>query len=38
MLKDDPKTFNLPTLLNFDMIEKIDAGFGNSDPKLIKFD
>ena len=38
MLKVDPKTANLETLQNFDMIEKMDAGFGISDPKLIKFD
>ena len=38
MLKVDSKTANLPTLQNFDVIEKMDAGFVISDPKLIKFD
>ena len=38
MLKVDPKTANLATLLNFDVIEKMDAGFGISDQKLMKFD
>ena len=36
MLKVDPKTANLATLRNFDVIEKMDGGFGISDPKLIK--
>ena len=35
MVKVDPKTSNLATLQNFDVIEKMDAGFGISDPKLI---
>ena len=35
MLKADPKTSNLATLQNFDMIEKMDTGFGISNPKLI---
>ena len=39
MLKVNPKTANLVTLQNFDVIEKkMDAGFGISDPKLIKYD
>ena len=36
-LKVDPKTADLETLQNFDVIEKVDAVFGISDPKLIKF-
>ena len=35
MLKVDPKTTNLAILQNFDEIEKMNAGFGISDPKLI---
>ena len=31
------KIANLATLQNFDVIEKMDAGFGISDLKLIKF-
>ena len=38
MLKVDPKTANLATLQNFDVIEKIDAGFRIIDPKSIKLD
>ena len=38
MLKVDPKTANLATLQNFDVIEKMDAAFGISDPKFKKFD
>ena len=38
MLKVDQKTANLATLQNFDVIEKMDARFEISDPKLIKFD
>ena len=34
MLKVDPKTANLPTVQNFDVIEKMDAGLGISDLKL----
>ena len=32
MLKVDPKTTNLATLQNLDVIGKMDAGFGISDP------
>ena len=32
------KTAYLETLQNFDGMEKMNAGFGISDPKLIKFD
>ena len=36
MLKVDPKTDNLSTLQNFDVIEKkMDAGFGISHPPEI---
>ena len=37
-LKDDRKASNVPRLQNFDMIEKMNAGFGISDPKFKKFD
>ena len=37
MLKVDLKTANLALSQNFDVIEKIDAGLGISEPKLIKF-
>ena len=35
MPKVDPKSDNLATLQNFDMIEKMDGAFGMSD---LKFD
>ena len=38
MLKVYPNTDNLALLQNFDEIKKMDAGFGISAPKLIKFD
>ena len=38
MLKGDPKTDRQARLQNFDVIEKMDAGFGIGDTKLIKFD
>ena len=38
MLKFDPKTANLATLQNFDVIEKMDAGFGICDLKFIEVD
>ena len=38
MLKVAPKIANQATLQNFDVTEKkMNAGFGISDPKLIKF-
>ena len=37
MLKVYQKAANLATLQNFDLIEKMNAGFRISDPKLIKF-
>ena len=38
MLKVDPKTANLATIQNFDVIEEMVVGFGISDSKLIKYD
>ena len=37
MLKVDPKTANLAIVLNFEVIEKIDDGFGIRGLKLLKF-
>ena len=38
MLKVDPKTANMATLQNFDVIQKMDVSFRIKDLKLIKFD
>ena len=38
MLKVDPKTANLATLQNFDVMEKMEAGLRIVDPKFTKFD
>ena len=38
MLKVDIKTAKLTPWQNFDVVEKMDAEFEISDPKLLKFD
>ena len=38
MLDVDQKTANLATLQNSDMMKKMDAEFGISDPKSMKFE